>query len=369
MSPGGINDIGDLVGSFFCGAGYDRAFVAWDASPPLQPLSLGPGVIQSFAAGINSSRQIAGTWETVGTPLHAFIYQDGQVLDLGTLGGAISAAGALNDDGTVVGYSYESNSTPPIAFRWSRGVMEALSLPVGHSSTAHDINNLHQICGWMGDGLTTDRGFIWDNGKVTELPIPIGAIKGRAVAINELADVCGSSSHPNPNGSGTVARAILWPSSGSLIELGILPGFTHSIARDITDDATLVGQCTGGGGGFNHGFVWRDGAMLDLNSLLPANTGLVIKNAVAINCSGQIACEAYDSNTGEIVAALLTPLPPQPGDVNCDRIVNMDDLLAVISAWNTTVQPPAFGSGSVDLNGDGVTNIDDLLLILSSWTL
>jgi hypothetical protein len=47
--------------------------------------------------------------------------------------------------------------------------------------------------------------------------------------------------------------------------------------------------------------------MTDLNSVLPANSPLLITNAADINASGEIAVQAYDSDVGDCVAALLTP--------------------------------------------------------------
>ena len=50
-----------------------------------------------------------------------------------------------------------------------------------------------------------------------------------------------------------------------------------------------------------------------------------------------------------------------PGDVNGDGTVNVDDLLVVISQWG-----PCSGC-SGDITGDGVVGVDDLLVILAHW--
>ena len=56
--------------------------------------------------------------------------------------------------------------------------------------------------------------------------------------------------------------------------------------------------------------------------------------------------------------------PPRLGDVNHNGVVNIDDLLAVISAWGPC-PPPNLCAADVD--GNGVINIDDLLLVISNW--
>jgi hypothetical protein len=58
----------------------------------------------------------------------------------------------------------------------------------------------------------------------------------------------------------------------------------------------------------------------------------------------------------------IEPLP-QPGDVDGDGVVNIDDLLAVIEHWGEC-PPPC----DADLDGNGVVNIDDLLAVILHWT-
>jgi probable HAF family extracellular repeat protein len=51
--------------------------------------------------------------------------------------------------------------------------------------------------------------------------------------------------------------------------------------------------------------------MEDLNSLIPANSGWLLKQASAINDAGQIA--GYGTIHGETHAFLLTPMPEPAG--------------------------------------------------------
>ena len=46
------------------------------------------------------------------------------------------------------------------------------------------------------------------------------------------------------------------------------------------------------------------------------------------------------------------------GDLNANGIVDVEDLLIVISGW---------GTPDGDANGDGVTNISDILVVISVW--
>jgi hypothetical protein len=56
--------------------------------------------------------------------------------------------------------------------------------------------------------------------------------------------------------------------------------------------------------------------------------------------------------------------PCGPVDVDCNGVVNIDDLLIVINSWGQTGPP---GTIPADVNDDGVVNIDDLLLVINNW--
>jgi probable HAF family extracellular repeat protein len=148
------------------------------------------------------------------------------VMDLGTLGGGWSVSRSLNAAGQVVGQSRTTGGQDH-AFLWQAGAMTDLGTLGGTTSAALSIND---------DGAT---------------------------------------------------RAVLW-TGGLITELGTLGGSTSS-AHDINNNGQVVGVAQTGGGA-THGFVWEAGALYDLNSLLPANSGWQLDGGTYdINDSGQIA--------------------------------------------------------------------------------
>ncbi len=116
-----------------------------------------PGVGGAGAWDINDAGLIVGqmTVNDVGT--RAFLYQEGQFLDLGTLpGGTFSKGRAINAAGQIVGVWGNTVVGDPAlaAFLWQDGVMTDLNAQFGTpNSEAHDVNDQGLVTGWMGMSL------------------------------------------------------------------------------------------------------------------------------------------------------------------------------------------------------------------------
>lgn len=57
--------------------------------------------------------------------------------------------------------------------------------------------------------------------------------------------------------------------------------------------------------------------------------------------------------------------PNNPGDMNGDDIVNVHDLLKVISQWGACPSPPT--CCSADIDGNNHVNVNDLLRVIQNW--
>jgi probable HAF family extracellular repeat protein len=86
---------------------------------------------------------VAGEYFGNGASYGAFLYSDGKFTNLGTLGGNYSTAVAINDDGAVVGTSGTRDGRGH-AYLYENGRMIDLT-PAAEHSTAVDINNLGQV--------------------------------------------------------------------------------------------------------------------------------------------------------------------------------------------------------------------------------
>jgi hypothetical protein len=56
---------------------------------------------------------------------------------------------------------------------------------------------------------------------------------------------------------------------------------------------------------------------------------------------------------------------PDPADVNDDGVVDVLDLVAVITNWGTCPAPPE--TCAADVDGDGVVGVLDIVAVITEW--
>jgi probable HAF family extracellular repeat protein len=360
------------------------------------------GGAYSYAYGINNKGVVAGGAATPSqtdfVSQTAFRWHEGNLINLGTLGGAdcpgcSSEGAAARANGEVVVISETSSIDPKgedfcgfgtfrqcLAAVWKHGVLRALpTLPGGNNSQALWVNNRGQIIGFSENGTPDStcavatpfqvqrfEAVIWKpNGEIRELrPLKDDTVafgfginnEGQAVGSSGL---CANTARPPFTAGPLAAHAVLWEKDGSPHDLGsLVSGGNINIATGINDRGEVAGGSQSLGGaphaflwtedkgmqdlgtlagdflsvapcchtinnrrqvvgfsipgplGSGRAFLWQDGAMFDLNTLIPKGSPWYLQQALSINDDGQIV--GFGMIGGNIHAFLATPCDEDP---------------------------------------------------------
>ncbi|WP_161602109.1 DUF3466 family protein [Tautonia marina] len=221
---------------------------------------------------LNERGQVTGTGGFVdGTDPYrvgyrAILVDGGNRVDLGTLGGQSSVGYGINEDGYVVGSAQQAN------------------------------------------GIT--RAFLYRDGEMIDLSPALGIdSRGWAMAINDHEQIVGSVFHDaGYKGFLLDGEEVIW------LGKNVAPS-------DLNNQGEVVGSVTGNDGSAR-AFLFRDDRVMDLNEMLPENSGWILEEAIAINDLGQIA--GTGTIDGKRRAYFLTPLSeggplpdpiPEPGPI------------------------------------------------------
>ena len=230
--------------------------------------------LETWATAINDAGQVAGFTNDIFSRIRAFTYAAGAFTDLGSFGGDISMANAINASGQAAGFSTRPGDggdwadPERYASVYRDGAQHDLGSLGGRISEANDINDAGFVAGWssLSDGIT-ERPFLFapDQGRMLDLGT-LGGVVGRANALNSAGLVVGLS--------------------------------------DI------------GGGSFDyHAFVYGAGVMADLNTLVAEQGDWVFVSAADINDVGHILAQACRGGLDDCRAVRLDLIAavPEPG--------------------------------------------------------
>src|SRR6266568_4114010 len=250
-------------------------------------------------SGINNLGQVVGT-----SANHAFLWENGTMTDLGTLGGSLSVANAINDRGQVVGESTTASGEKH-AFLWDHGVMKDLGTP-GETSSAQCINGHGDIVGAISGKNLCGGAVLWKNDRRQSLGDlgPSGS-GSTAIAINDNGEVVGWAEIADQS-----TLAFLFDNS-VMHDLGMLPGGviepgSGSQAASVNESGQVVGLSLDSKGE-SRAVIWENGQITDLNDGIPAAAGVVLTRARGINNLGQIVVEQQNHTDNSTRSFLLSP--------------------------------------------------------------
>jgi probable HAF family extracellular repeat protein len=320
--PGLAAGYGTRVNSSI-GASVDNAAI-WTPNGQVFELST-PDGDQSRAVWVNDFGQVSGWianstvdscsgfFSGTGFQTQGVVWELGAMVPLGTLGGTNSYGEFINNRGQVSGHSQTTNvpdptfGCPPFdPFIWENGKMIDINPgnfggPFGGTNF---LNNRGQATGSGDDQDLHPHPFLWDNGKVTDLFTVgnLGGSFGGGLNVNEEGHVVGIASLPGDESS----HGVLWREI-EFVDLKTLPGDTCSEPTFINSHDQIVGVSAPCDFSSQRAFLWENGEMVDLNLLIPADSGIQLVSADWINENGDIAAQGVLTANGDTRAVFLIP--------------------------------------------------------------
>jgi probable HAF family extracellular repeat protein len=253
------------------------------------------------------------------------VWKRGSLTPLPTLGGTNAFADGVNNRGEVVGYAENSTQDPTCptpqkldfeAVTWEPNG-EIHELPPLKGDTvgfALGMNNRGDVAGGSGTCANTPlfplvggpHAILWENRVPRDLGSLGGTLISTAAAVNDRREVAGGS---YLSGDQTV-HSFFWTEHGGMEDMGTVSPDLASFATAINERGQVVGaSCdvnplTAQAPPNCRAYLWQDGQMVDLNTLIPADSPLYLLFAYQINGAGDIVGQACVTANGECTAEL-----------------------------------------------------------------
>lgn len=285
-----------------------------------------PGVTVAYGISSDATVLAGQVYPNSGVPLQSRAYRragSGPLVDLGVLPGTTRsyARGISGDGSVVVGACEFSQSTGLFgqAFRWTaQGGMQGLGYtrPGGTMSRAHAISrDGSTIVGYsQSDGFGGPvEGFVWREGAgIQALPnVPGWTGWTQASAVSADGSVIVGQADAPTGG----VHAVRWTAAG-IQDLGVVPGYTNSLALSVSGDGTVIG----GRLSSDTAFVWTTSTgILQLSDYLASSgisvpPNLKLASVLAISDDGRTFA-GYTINLQTSVQEGFVATVPAPASV------------------------------------------------------
>jgi probable HAF family extracellular repeat protein len=251
-----------------------------------------------------------------------FVWKNGHMRELGTLGGNHSFAAGANNHNEVAGWAEtncpDNTCVPPQVLQflpvvWGPGKNQIRELPLiagDTSGAATAINDHHVTVGISGicdqavGRYTAKHAVKWSKGNVTDLGNLGAEFWNTPTAINQAGTIVGFAGVAGDPDGNTI-NAFVWSESDGMQLLPGLPGDVDIEAYGVNNSGTIVGlSCDPVG--ICKGVRWDNGVVTDLNTLKQGEFTDRLESAKDINDGGEITGRAI-SEAGVRTAYLAVP--------------------------------------------------------------
>jgi probable HAF family extracellular repeat protein len=357
-----INDLGWIAGDSNLAGDQAQNAVLWVYGYPVNLGTLGGPNSSVLWPGLNNEGQVVGISDTAATDPNgeswscgaflpgshaghtcvAFFWQRGRMTALPTLGGNNGFGTGINNRGQAVGWAetpvHDTTCNPPQVLQFEAVVWgprgQSQQLPpysTDPDGAATGINDRGQVVGISGicqnavGNRTAIHALLWQSGTPTDLGNLGGMAWNTPMALNNRGQIVGFSDlRGDDNGNNPNFHAFLWSSPGPMQDLNTLAGDAISEALGIDEQGQIVGVSYAAGFANPRAFIYQNGAMTDLNTLIQSNSPLYLQAAQEINNSGVIVGQGCvpGNCSGSSPSIAFVAIPS--GDVNNGEAASVD---------------------------------------------
>jgi probable HAF family extracellular repeat protein len=321
-----VNDLGWIAGDSNLTGDQVQNAVLWLYGYPLNLHTLGGPNSSALWPGLNNFGQVIGISDTAATDPYgeswscgaflpashaghtcvAFLWQLGVMTALPTLGGNNGFGTGINNRGQAVGWAentvHDPTCNPPQTLQFEavvwgpRGQVQILPpYSTDPDGAATGINDRGQVIGISGicqnavGNRSAIHALLWQNGHPTDLGNLGGLAWNTPMALNNRGQIVGfSDMQGDDNGANPNFHAFLWTSPGPMQDLHTLTGDAISEALGINEAGQVVGVSYAAGFANPRAFIYQNGRITDLNSVVQQDSPLYLQAAQEINNSGVI---------------------------------------------------------------------------------
>lgn len=335
---GTCNDLADsgLVAGSQNHGGTERRATFW-SKKQRQGIDLAtlPDGVGSRGFGINARAQIVGDdYPADFSFVRALFWASPQsvAIELPGLPEGFNVAVDINTLGEIVGQAIPADESSLLPVYWANSSTPAIYLPPVSDQlpfgVAYSINDRGSI---VGDACDPD--FIechvayWTNSTSTAVPLAspggdflytdIGFSSGYVV--DHVLNNSGSTVGFAYNSDYSELRGVYWASSSSpAVILSTSDDYPNGTGESLNDKNQIVGTAYNADFSASHAFFWPrpDSPGIDLNALIPPDSGYELVVARSINKRGEIAGGAYLNGVPLGHAIVLVPVRSASGSEN-----------------------------------------------------
>ncbi len=160
-SAQGINDQGDITGSYDDANGVTRGFIRYSNGTFSEPI-VEPNDADGFTfpRDINILGTLAGSFGDATGADHGFLLSGGTFTEFDVPGSVFTDIYGLNDTDDLVGVSYTSDFSFGFAYARIGGTTTTIDIPLAKTSFAYGINNAREVVGlYYQSGTGRAHGF------------------------------------------------------------------------------------------------------------------------------------------------------------------------------------------------------------------